>query len=1150
MAARVLNGRYALASSPIAGGAAVVYKASDLQADMRHVAVKLFAESQAHTRLRSEFFARECQALQELRHPAIIELLEWGIDETTGERFLVLDWMDDTLASRRGDSFEGWDSFYDDVGRPILQALSFAHGRRVWHRDLKPANVLLDRAARPKLADFSIAKVDQRWDPSRTVGAFGSPPFTAPESDDGTASGGRDCWSYAAVVLYCLTQIQFRDYGDIQRALARVDIPEAIEDIFKRCVSTTPSLRPETATVLLAEIERVQEQRAAAAIRRRRIHLCVSRERAERLGPVLGVSTHRDVERVIAADLRQGAAFLPYLDQQQQQPVPGHFRLLGTEFTYHAAVDNRAKDKLRIINGSRASVVALEQRRDRALQPHMEFSFAEPQRSPEARRQLEALAEELDEFLAEQSVQQAAREAQEIFRGWRGILQLKTDLQRQQASPVRYRGFERGGRGRIVFHLSEDAGTVEPDELRVVSLPSGGTAVRGEVEEVAGRRLILYVLDGDYDSLPRRGELRLDTRAAQIAVDRQKNAVDAVQYGRSLRGDLGALLVAPEKTRRPQPPKTVDFVHDQIDQAKQRAVRQALGAPDLLAVEGPPGTGKTTFIAEVVLQTLRAKPDARILIASQTHVALDNALARIGEKEPEIKMIRVGRADTGKVGESVGQWLVEQQLEQWREQVVDRSRAFIDRWAKEHGLSAVDVQNASALEQVASLNLAIADVHERIGELQAEQVSWEEAAAALPPDDDVTRSETRNEAASRTDELDEARRELHALRMQRKPLLERLVAKSFARNERELREMPAADLRERARSVLTGAGTDVDRLRKLLTIHSEWVQRFGRSSWEFKAALMARARVVGATCIGFAGAAGTLESQFDLCIVDEASRATPTEALVPMARARRWILVGDPRQLPPFVDDAIRRKATLSDYGLTRDQLEGTLLDRLLALLPDECQTALTIQHRMAPAIGTLVSDCFYDGRLENGRSETANAYELVLPQRVTWITTSGLEDAREARNGTSVSNEAEVRIIRNLLKQLDFVAKGKRLHPSVVLLAGYASQCERLERAVASLASEIKHVAVEVHTVDSFQGREADVAIYSVTRSNDARNLGFLGDERRLNVALSRGRDLLVIVGDHDFSRTASGDNPLKPVLEHVERHSGTCEVKDARAL
>lgn len=1127
----------------------MVYKASDLQSEMRHVAVKLFAESQAHTRLRAEFFSRECRALQELRHPSIIELLDWGTDEDTGERFLVLDWMENTLESRRGDAFEGWDSFYEDIGRPILEALSFAHGRRVWHRDLKPANVLLDSAGRPRLADFTIAKVDHRWDPSHTVGAFGSPPFTAPENDDGTASGGRDCWSYAVNVLYCLTQVQFKDYGDVQRALALVDVPEAIEEILKRCVSSTPSLRPETATVLLAEIGRVQDMRAAASIRRHRIHLFLSSDRVDRLGAVVGATTKSDVERSIVADLQPGAALQPYLDQQQKS-VAGQFRLIGTEFTYHVAIDGAERDRLRILNAMRASVVALEQRRDRAFQLRVDFSFAESQRPHDARAQLEALADDLDEFLTELSILQAEREAQEIFRAWRGVLQLKTDLQRHLSAPVRYRSVERGARGRIVFHLSEDPGAIEPDEVRVVSLPGGGTALRGEVEEVAGRRLTLYVLDGDSDSLPPRGELRLDTYAAQIAVDRQKNAVDAAQYGRSLRGDLGALLVTPEKTRRPQPPRMLEFLYADLDEAKQEAVRRALGAPDLLAVEGPPGTGKTTFIAEVVLQTLRENPSARILLASQTHVALDNALVRIGERQPDIAMIRVGRAETGKVGEIAEQWLLEHQLEQWRRQVVDRSRAFIDRWAQEHGLSAVDVQNASALEQVAGLNLAIEEVQVRIRDLQAVQQETEQAATDAEASDEVVRSQTREQAAAVTDELDEARRSLHALRMQRKPLLERLVEKKFAGNERELREMPALDLRERARSVLTGAGPEVHQLRKLLSIHSEWIQRFGRSSWEFKAALMARAQVVGATCIGFAGAPGTLESQFDLCIVDEASRATPTEALVPMTRARRWILVGDPRQLPPFVDDAIRRNANLSDYGLTRDQLERTLLDRMLALLPDECQTALTIQHRMAPAIGTLISECFYGGRLQNGRPDSENPYTLVLPHHVTWVTTSGLEDARETRNGTSVSNEAEVRTIRSLLKRLDFVARGKKLHPSVVVLAAYANQCERLERTIASLANDTKHLAVEVHTVDSFQGREADVAVYSVTRSNDDGTLGFLGDERRLNVALSRGRDLLVIVGDSHFCRTARGENPLKPVLEHVERHVQACAVKDAREL
>jgi hypothetical protein len=1147
--ARVLNGRFALAANPLEGGSAVVYKASDLEAEMRHVAVKVFGENHGQSRFMTEFFSRECRALQELRHPGIIDLLDWGIDEETGNRFLVLEWMEDTLSSRRGDAFEGWDSFYEDLGRPILEALSFAHGRGVWHRDLKPANILLDELGRPKIADFSIAKVDERWDPAHTVGAFGSRPYTAPEADDGSASSGRDCWSFAVVCLHCLTELELRTDGDVSRALADADIPQPVADLFERCLSTTPQLRPATATVLLAEIDRIQAERDASAIRRRRVHLAIGRERVEILEQAVGASTRGELEKAIVADL-QDAAFQPYVDRGQEAKA-GHFRLLGTEFTYHVAVDGQEKDRLRVINAARASVVALEERRERAFQPYVEFTFAEPQRPQEAQAQLESIRDELDEFLAEKAVQQQVREGQEVFKRWRGILQLKSDLQRKQSAPARYKSFERAGRDRITFHLATDAGGVEPDEVRVVSLPhETRAALRGEVENVSGRRVTLFVTEGDYESLPLRGELRLDMYAAQIAVDRQKNAVDAVQYGRSVRGDLGSLLINPEASRRPQPPTTLSLVHDQLDEAKQDAVSRAVGAPDILTVEGPPGTGKTLFIAEVVLQTLKANPAARILIASQTHVALDNAMERVGQRTPDLPMIRVGRIETGKVDPAVERWLVDQQLAEWRQRVVGRSRAFIDRWSQDHGLSAVDVQNASSLEQVAALQGEIAKVQVRIEALQA--------SPALEPVEPVSTEGVQEEAAREhaaterteiSDELDAARRELRALQQQRKPLLERLVAKDFARNERELRAMSPEELRERATALLANTGPEVEQLRRLLEIHSEWVQRFGRS-YEFRAALIARANVVGATCVGFAGAAGTAESEFDLCILDEASRATPTEALVPMARGRRWILVGDPRQLPPFVDDAIQHDAALSDHGLTRDQLENTLFDRLLALLPDECQSSLTIQHRMAPPIGTLISDCFYEGRLRNGRGDSPNPYELVLPKRVTWITTTGLEDAREVRAGTSVSNEAEVRVIRKLLGHLDFVAGGKGLRQSVVVLAGYANQCERLERAVAALAPALKNIEIDVHTVDSFQGREANVAIYSVTRSNDARKLGFLGDERRLNVALSRGQEVLVIVGDHDFCRTAVGENPLKPVLEHVERNGSVCEVKDARSL
>jgi tRNA A-37 threonylcarbamoyl transferase component Bud32 len=1136
-----------LGASPLEGGSAVVYKASDLDSDMRHVAIKVFGENRGQSRLLAEFFARECKALQELRHPGIIELLDWDTDVETGNRFLVLEWMEETLSSRRRDAFEGWDSYYEDVGRPVLDALAFAHARGVWHRDLKPANILVDADGRPKVADFSIAKVDQRWDPSRTVGAYGSRPFTAPESDDGSASGGRDCWSVAVISLYCLTEIDLRTDGDVARALGDADIPQAVADVFERCLSTTPQLRPATAAVLLAELDRIQSDRAAGTIRRQRIHLRL--DNAERLVRALGVRTSGEAERLVLADLRQGAALQAYLGSDRK-PQRGRFTLIGSEFTYGTALDPR-KDKLRVLSARPASVVALEQRRDRAFQPNVEFTFNAPQRSHDAQAQLESIADGLDEFLSEKAIEQQSREAQELFRSWRGMLNLKSDLQRKQAAPVRYRRFETGERGRIVFHLADDAVNVEVDEVRVVSLPRETRPVmRGEVEDVAGRRLSFFVTDGDSESLPPQGHLRLDVYAAETAIDRQKNALDAVQFGRSLRGDLGSLFVNPEDARGAAPLGRIRFVHESLDEAKQDAVRRALASPDFLTVEGPPGTGKTTFIAEVVLQTLRARPDTRILLASQTHVALDNAMERIAASEPDISMLRVGRSDTGKVGPAVERWLIDQQLAVWRTQVVNRSRAFIDRWARDHGLSAVEVQNASILEQVAALQGTIAQLRSQIAGLESasDAIPISDSAGTTGLQEEVAREQALAEHTAREDELEAARRELRALQSQRKPLLERLVAKKVARSERELREMAPEELRVRALSLIE-TGPHVHRLRKLLSIHGEWVQRFGRSL-EFKAALMARANVVGATCIGFAGAVGTMDSEFDLCIVDEASRATPTEALVPMSRGRRWILVGDPRQLPPFVDDVMRREAPLAEYGISKEELETTLLDRMLMLLPDEYQSSLIVQHRMAPEIGSLVSECFYDGRLKNGRDGGTNPYELLLPRRVTWITTSGLDDAAEMHSGTSFSNEAEIRVIRTLLKRLDWVAGGKKIKPTVVLLAAYANQCDRLEEAVSALLGDCSNLHIEVHTVDSFQGREAAIAIYSVTRSNREGRLGFLGDERRLNVALSRGQDLLLIVGDHAFCRTAKGENPLKPVLDHVESHPADCEVKDAVGL
>jgi superfamily I DNA and/or RNA helicase len=114
-----------------------------------------------------------------------------------------------------------------------------------------------------------------------------------------------------------------------------------------------------------------------------------------------------------------------------------------------------------------------------------------------------------------------------------------------------------------------------------------------------------------------------------------------------------------------------------------------------------------------------------------------------------------------------------------------------------------------------------------------------------------------------------------------------------------------------------------------------------------------------------------------------------------------------------------------------------------------------------------------------------------------------------------------------------------------VLVLTAYAEQMEQLRRAVAGPPSP--GLEIEVKTVDAVQGREADITFYSVVRSNKLRRLGFLGPLhwRRINVALSRSRYGLVIVGDAQFCESTRG--PLSKVLTHIRRHDATCRIGDA---
>jgi superfamily I DNA and/or RNA helicase len=305
---------------------------------------------------------------------------------------------------------------------------------------------------------------------------------------------------------------------------------------------------------------------------------------------------------------------------------------------------------------------------------------------------------------------------------------------------------------------------------------------------------------------------------------------------------------------------------------------------------------------------------------------------------------------------------------------------------------------------------------------------------------------------------------------------------------------------------------------------------------------------VAATCVGLASLPGAGEIPYDLCIVDEASKATATEAIVPMVRARRWILVGDSCQLPPFEDEVHRNSEIRRQFDIDSEEAGESLFERFRRLLPSECQRMLKKQYRMVPAIGHLISECFYKdtlGEIESDQRPCDVRLVAVTGAPVTWITTRYLEQRRQEQAGLSYVNPEEVSRILDLLFEFNEVIEIADEPVTVQLLSGYAAQVHLLEQSLDGSRHRLDRLRIECKTIDTVQGREADVVIFSVTRSSNDNKAGFLGEFARINVALSRAREALVVIGDDDFVRRATGADPLLRVLRHIEQNPGECGLQ-----
>jgi len=512
-----------------------------------------------------------------------------------------------------------------------------------------------------------------------------------------------------------------------------------------------------------------------------------------------------------------------------------------------------------------------------------------------------------------------------------------------------------------------------------------------------------------------------------------------------------------------------------LNESQRQAIYKSLYADELALIQGPPGTGKSTAIAEIIWQHIRKEPKQKILLTSETNLAVDNAINRLKNGQNNVvKPIRFGNTDNL---ESEGYFYSLEAIENWQKSNSTESNT-VSHWVS-------NIANRVKLQDDEQIDSA----------------------------------------------LDKWKNHLQ------KPNNE--TKKLFAEKYLEYVNLIGA------------TGSSIGKLNsenKWTSFFRSYLNVFNRKSYQendYK------------SC-------NRTNINFDTVIMDEASKATPPELALPVLFGKKSIIVGDHRQLPPMIDGeeikdllvSIGEKALAKT--LSHKEFEISQFERLFKNIDDSIKGTFDTQYRMHPAINEAISQ-FYkdDGGLKCGLplEETYhNSFDkwdsryhglqyknILTPETHTiWVNVT----TPEIQEGTSRVNFGEIEAIDNILNVLknssgknefDQWLSNKSLEEKQIgLISFYGKQIHYINKMLKEKHSE---VPIRLSTVDRFQGMERNIIIVSMVRSNklayfqgqqpdeiygelgypSQESLGFAESPNRLNVALSRARRLLIVIGNSE---------------------------------
>ena len=530
-----------------------------------------------------------------------------------------------------------------------------------------------------------------------------------------------------------------------------------------------------------------------------------------------------------------------------------------------------------------------------------------------------------------------------------------------------------------------------------------------------------------------------------------------------------------------------------LNESQQQAIYKSLYANELALIQGPPGTGKSTAIAEIIWQHIRKEPKQKILLTSETNLAVDNAIDRLKNGQNNIvKPIRFGNTDNL---ETEGYFYSLEAIENWQKSNSTEMNT-VSHWVS-------NIANRVKLQDDVQIDLALD--------------KWKNYLQK-------SNSETKN----------------------------LFVAKYLDYV-----------------NLIGATGSSIGKLNsenKWTSFFRSYLSVFNRKSYQendFK------------SC-------NRTNINFDTVIMDEASKATPPELALPVLLGKKSIIVGDHRQLPPMIDGeeiedillSIGEKALAKTLSLKEFKISQ--FERLFKNIDDSIKGTFDTQYRMHPAINEVISQ-FYkdDGGLKCGlpleetyhnsfgkwdsRYHGLHYKNILTPETHTiWVNVT----TPEIQEGTSRVNFGEIEAIDNILNVLknskgknefDQWLSNKSLEEKQIgLISFYGKQIHYIDKMLKEKHSELP---IRLSTVDRFQGMERNIVVVSMVRSNKLasfqgqqpdevygelgyplqESLGFAESPNRLNVALSRARRLLIVVGNNEhFCRK----HIYKNVFETIQRN------------